>query len=328
MDKLTLNILGCVVAGLILAISQNVALGDGNVARIVLNPHVTVKSDTFTLGHIGQIATNDEALLQRLQHAVLGPSPRPGQSLYMHQTMVAQKLKQAGFDLDSLQISAHGPVKVLRGFHTAGSDEIIQTVRRFIEDNAPWDSSQMQIRPITCQQELQLTSENVTYQVSAPKHTDWLGAETFLVSVLIDGEVQRKINVPAFIEVWSDVVLSARPLGRGQPITAKDIRTERMNLARVPANAVVRPDDVIGKRPNRSIAINTVFRSNLIEQPPLIRKGDIVEVVAENQTLKIGTQAMAREDGGKGMRIALTNLTSKKIIYALVVDSRTVHVQF
>ena len=318
----------CLLAGLIAAASVMTAFAQGKPARIVLERQVTVDSESYTLGQIGLVMANDSELVKALEEAVLGSAPRPGQSLFVHQSMIVQRLKQAGFAVDNLQIEGQGPVRVLRGYHTAAAEKIIEAVRSFIEENAPWDPSQMKIRPISYTQEHRLTSENVTYQVAPPKHTDWLGSETFTVTLLVDGQVHKKTAVPAFIEVWSDVVASSRPLGRGQPITEKDIKVERMDLARVPANVVVRPADVVGKRTSRPMAANTLFRDDLLEQQPLIRKGDIVRVVAENQALKIGTQARAREDGAKGMRIALTNMTSKKIIYGLVVDSRTVQVQF
>jgi flagella basal body P-ring formation protein FlgA len=65
-----------------------------------------------------------------------------------------------------------------------------------------------------------------------------------------------------------------------------------------------------------------------VEVPPLIRRGDVVRIIAESNTFRISTKGEAKEDGGKGERIRLVNLRSKKNIYAEVVDPGTVRVQF
>lgn len=318
----------------ILAVVLMMVAGTGNSSgseestTITLHQLITVYEDIYTVGQACEIVTKDQELSLTLGKIVLGNSPRPGQSLYMHQSNVIQKIKEAGYDTSDWSVSGEGPLKVIRGYHTAGSAEIADTVRQFIEKSAPWESSQMKIRPIDYRQEHRLAPGKVTYEVSAPKHTDWLGAESFPVDILVDGSIVKRTSVPVFIEVWSEVALAAKPLSRGAPIAADDIRMEKMNLSRVPADVVMHADEIMGKRANRSIAINSILRQDQIEQLPLIRKGDIVEVLVETDQMKIATQAVAREDGVKGACITLTNVNSKKNIQAAVIDSRTVQVLF
>jgi flagella basal body P-ring formation protein FlgA len=138
----------------------------------------------------------------------------------------------------------------------------------------------------------------------------------------------KRTSIPVYIEVWQDVVLTAKPIGKNQPITAGDLQVKRMNLARVPSKAVFQPDQVIGKRANRTIAANTVLRSDRVHEPLMIRKGDIVQVLAESKVLRITTQALARENGTFGDNIEVVNLKSKKKIFAQVVDAQTVKVDF
>ena len=85
---------------------------------------------------------------------------------------------------------------------------------------------------------------------------------------------------------------------------------------------------LIGKRMKRKIGINEVVRSNWVEVPPLVKRGDIVAIIAESENLKITTLGKAREKGGKGDRIKVVNLDSDEDIFARVVDSKTVRVTF
>jgi flagella basal body P-ring formation protein FlgA len=70
------------------------------------------------------------------------------------------------------------------------------------------------------------------------------------------------------------------------------------------------------------------LRRDQIELAPVVKRGDIVQVVAETPVLRISVKGMAKQDGAKGDRIKVVNLRSKKVIYAQVVDGQTVSVEF
>jgi flagella basal body P-ring formation protein FlgA len=164
--------------------------------------------------------------------------------------------------------------------------------------------------------------------VTPPKHTDWIGAIPFRVDALVDGRLVRRLSVSTHIEVWSDVYVTAKPLGRNQPIRPSDIKVKRMNLSRTPSNAVLHKDQILGKRTKRAIAINAILTTSQIEMPPVIRKGDVVQLIAEGPLLKVTTRGVAKEKGGIGERIRVVNLNSKRIVHAQIVNHSTVRVNF
>ena len=59
-----------------------------------------------------------------------------------------------------------------------------------------------------------------------------------------------------------------------------------------------------------------------------IRKGDRVILLAENHLFKITTLGETKEEGRKGERIKLINLSSKKEVYGRVINSNTVQIDF
>ncbi len=205
---------------------------------------------------------------------------------------------------------------------------IRDAVRSYILRNAPWDSKQMQIKAIRFNNPVHVPSGRITLRVAAPKHADWIGSTPFAVYIWVKGKRLKRLTVPALIEVWSDVVVSSKPLGKYQPIERDDIRIKRMNLDRVPSNVVVRLDQALGRRTRRNIAADCILRLDQIESPPVVRRGDIVQVVAQTPVLRISVKGMAKQNGIKGERIKVINLRSKKAIYALVVDGQTVSVDF
>jgi flagella basal body P-ring formation protein FlgA len=220
------------------------------------------------------------------------------------------------------------PEKPSQPYTVVAPAAVNAAVKAFIMRHAPWKPDQLKITRLTFEQELTVPSGKIGFRVTPPKHTDWLGPIPFCVHILVDGREALKVHVPATIEVWSDVVLTVKPLGKYQPIEADDIIVKKMNLARVPANVVVRVGQVLGLRARHNIAANSVLRNDQIESPPVVRRGDVVQMIAESDVLKVAAKGMAKENGAVGERIRVMNLQSRKIIYAQVLDEQTVQVEF
>lgn len=304
------------------------AVANADPVQIILGPKAAVDDETIRLGQIAGISGGDAGQAETLREIEIGRAPLPGQSQLIHRSHIEMRLKQNNVDPDQCRITDTGPVKVTRNYAGVTDAQIRAAVEEFIQAHAPWSADQMKIRPIEYSQSITLPPGKVTVEVLAPKHTDWLGAVPFQVKFLVDGEAVKRTSVPAYIEVWQEVVLAAKPLGRNQPITREDLQIQTMNLARVPSNAIIHVDQVLGRRANRAIAANSVLRSDQVELPPIVRKGDVVQVLAESARLKITTQAVAQENGAIGQKIQVMNVGSKKNVHAQVIDAQTVRVEF
>ena len=132
----------------------------------------------------------------------------------------------------------------------------------------------------------------------------------------------------ATIEILGPVVVARRPLGRHKPITEDDIELQTMDLSDLPDGVISDPEAVLGKRTRRAIGSRTPLRADLIELPPLVKRGDLVVIIAETSGLKITTLGQVKKRGRLGERIPVVNMDSKKILYARVIDSNTVKVDF
>jgi flagellar basal body P-ring formation protein FlgA len=301
--------------------------GNANIT-IQMRTTATVGNDVVCLGDVSDIESTDQSKIQELSGIEIADAPLAGQSRWIHANEIKVRLKQAGLDGQQYRLLDSGPVKVLRRYATVAPARINAAVKAFVLHHAPWKPDQLKVYKFTLDQELTVPPGIVAFQVTAPKHTDWLGPIPFNVLVIVDGQAVRKVTAPATIEVWSDVVIAAKPLGKFQPIHADDILIKKMNLARVPANVIASAEQVLGRRANRNIAANSILRSDQVEMAPVIKRGDVVQVIAESEVLKVTAKGLAKENGAKGDRIQVMNLGSKKIIYALVVDGQTVQVEF
>ncbi len=321
MSRIGRGVVFCILLTVVMAVA-------GEPLQITLAPKAAVDEEDILLSHIAQIQGGEAGQAETLGRINLGRAPLPGQSLTLFRAQVETRLKQNGIDPAQCRIIDAGPVKVVRNYAGVSDAEIRAAVEAYIQTHAPWKAEQMKLRPIGYNQSHKLPPGKVSLQVVAPKHTDWLGAVPFQVRLLVDGQAVKRTSVSAYIEVWQEVVLAAKPLGHNQPIRREDLELQSMNMAGVPANAIVSLDQVIGRRANRAIAVNSILRADQVDLPPIVRKGDVVQVLAESAQLKITTQAVAQENGGVGQKIQVMNVASKKNVHARIVDAQTVKVDF
>ena len=87
-------------------------------------------------------------------------------------------------------------------------------------------------------------------------------------------------------------------------------------------------DDILGRRLKRDLAAGTVITYAMIEDPFVIQKGEVVNIVAENRKLLVRTKGKAMEAGKIGDSIRVKNAVSDKEILGKVVDDTTIVVKF
>jgi flagellar basal body P-ring formation protein FlgA len=154
------------------------------------------------------------------------------------------------------------------------------------------------------------------------------GPVSLTVVVHVDGKPLRRVLASGKLEVSTKVVVAALPLARNYPIADADVRLEERSLAQLPEGVMTNPQDVVGKYARQSIAPGTPIHSRVLAAPAVIKRGAVVTIVAQSASLSVATQGQAKEDGTVGEQVRVLNLSSRKEVYAKVIDENTVRVDF
>jgi flagella basal body P-ring formation protein FlgA len=226
----------------------------------------------------------------------------------------------------ALQIPAK--VVVTRNYIEISREKIKMLVSDYIQKNIIKDNADGSIKDIRVADSLQLPNGRITYKVIPPRNRDLLGKIPFSVHFDVNGKFYKRVWATATVEVMAEVVITKKPLGRHKPITEDDIELLKMDLAKLPSGVITDPEAVLGKRTKRAIGAKTVLRADQVELPPLVKRGDVVVIIAESGGLKITTLGQVKKKGKLGESIPVMNYDSKKILYGRVLNSSTVKVEF
>ena len=145
--------------------------------------------------------------------------------------------------------------------------------------------------------------------------------------VLADGETVVETTFVLRASLLRDVWVARQPLTVGVTFDPAMLETRRVDLFRerdvLPA-AIGDSSFIFA----RAVNGGRVLTWRDVARRPLVRKGEFVEVSAEEGSLNITMKALAMESGAQGDKITVRNPESRKDFSATVINENRVQVRF
>lgn len=142
------------------------------------------------------------------------------------------------------------------------------------------------------------------------------------------GKVETSAQLVVSCKLLREVYVPRRQINRGEPLVASDFEVQTRDILDTPAPIVPATELLSDYELNGSLAPGLPLLWRDIEAKPLVRKGQVVEMVASEGFMRISIKAQALENGRMGDFISVRNLTTRKDIQARILDEQTVQVLF
>ena len=146
------------------------------------------------------------------------------------------------------------------------------------------------------------------------------------VGVRCNGVKPWTLYVPVKIAVYREVLVTTRPLVRGEIVTAADLRPERRNLENLRTGYLTDPKQAIGRLVKRSLNAGTALSVSAIAPPRVIKRGEKVTLLIDIPGIQVRATAKALGDGAMGETISVRNTSSRQVVQATVVSPGVVRV--
>jgi flagella basal body P-ring formation protein FlgA len=91
---------------------------------------------------------------------------------------------------------------------------------------------------------------------------------------------------------------------------------------------VTQIEDAVGKYLYGDVRPNTEIKRSMLRSVKTIKRGKVVKMVLENGPMTIMTFGLCEEDGSRGDFIRVKNISSNKTVFARVLDSSSVRVEY
>jgi len=220
------------------------------------------------------------------------------------------------------------PVEMVREGQVFDLEEVGRTLETYFQKIVQDKNKRIEIKEVRGYEKILLPPGAFSCEVLLHEQTHRGGNITATLLFLMNGREIKKVRVSARVNIYADVIATRHFLKRHHEIQEADIQRVNKNVSLLPQDVIIEVKDILGKRTTISVNGEEPLRVGMVEVPPVIKKGDRVILLVENPLFKITTLGEAREDGRRGDRVKLVNLSSKKEVYGKVLDGNTIRIDF
>jgi flagellar basal body P-ring formation protein FlgA len=122
------------------------------------------------------------------------------------------------------------------------------------------------------------------------------------------------------------VLVTKYPLAKHHVISDKDLTTIKLDVYSQRSGYITNTSQIIGKQLTRNLSEGKIINAAYLSQPQMIKKGDVVNIIAKIGSLSVVTSGIAKSDGRIGDQIDVANKRSSRIIRAEIVGTNAVEV--
>lgn len=282
-----------------------------------LKPNNTIESDVITLGDVFYDLPRDAG-------KVLGPSPRPGSEMVLD----AKTLTRVALALNLPWRPATGAESIsLRRAATLIEADTVKSVikKAMIEKGFPGkfeiiisagdaDIILPQSQPASFDlTDLKFDLEKKTFKAAIAAPT----AANALVKNEVSGSIEQIVSVPVLRD----------SLSHGEIISARDIETIDVPGRQVGGKTMLRPEDIIGMTPRRTVLAGTPLSKEDLSAPQLVQRGKNVIMTYRRGPLVLTAQGKALGNAAKGDTVRVINASTNRSIDAIAVAENEVEIK-
>lgn len=226
--------------------------------------------------------------------------------LYSSSNFAQSSLKETGKKLHDLQ-------------------HISETARQFLDaniDKSQFSRTSIQVNPLDSR--LRLAQCPLPLTSTLAPGSRFSGKTT--VHLRCNSNSPWTVYVGAHIKLYGKVIQSSSPLTRGHVLRKSDLIAAEKDLSHIKYGYFVNIENLIGKQLKRRLPQGKIIKANYVKSQTLIKRGELVSIVAENTGYSVKMTGVAMGSGARGDRIQVKNSSSKRIVEGVIKEAGIVSI--
>ncbi|HKQ47451.1 MAG TPA: flagellar basal body P-ring formation chaperone FlgA [Phycisphaerae bacterium] len=325
-------------------------------------PTATATGDAVLLGQVAELRGFDMESERRLAQVGVFDAPTPGGELLVRADDIRSALADAGEDLSAIQligaarckVSKPRPPRVPRPApHLTRSIKKIEprptpakpvarptppekkspsgtmesALRDYIQASFPEPDAKLEIRFSPAKaDDLRSSDPDAKYEIRS-RDEKKLGLRSFEVSVVRQGEIDRRIPIVGEVTLLKEVVVARRAINRGETIEGRALKLEERRFTDLAAVGLTDLSAATGQQSRGFVRPGEMINEQSVEQRPVVARGQPVTIWMRQGSLAIRTTGRAQQSGGLGDRIEVLRDGARRkqdLIEAMVTGPGTV----
>ena len=195
-------------------------------------------------------------------------------------------------------------------------ESITQAVSVYLQDHIGGKGNQIEIELNSIDDRLRLIQCKAPLDIDLRSPTTKRGRVAIAVSC---SEPKRwKFYLGAMVREYGKAIIAKASIPRNTVLSAADVELKDIELTNLHQGYYESIDDIVGMVTKRILASGKIISPRAVNRRQLVNRGDkvIIKAVVEGIEVRMNGEAMA--NGANGERISVKNLSSNRIINAVV----------
>ncbi len=288
----------------------------------------TVQNGVVYLRDIATVKGFPRSWVDRINQARIGDAPEVGEVLILSREEIIAQVERANLLSYIASKGIPDQIEVFREGQVVEAEDIAQILEDHLRTKVLDPRKSLAVRDLQGYEPITLPPGPYTCELTVPDSVSRGGAFAATLSFFQEGRLSGKTRVRARAEIHGFVVAVRNGLRRHQELGEKDVLLVKKDINLIPPDAITEVKEALGKRMTLSLNGQEILRQSMVEAIPLVKKGDRVLIIIDNERFKITTLGEVKEEGRRGEWVKLMNISSKKEVSGRVIDAHTVLVEF
>ena len=296
--------------------------------EINIKGQITVQGHQVYLGDIATFRPAGDRRVPQLRQVEVVTAPAPGNVFQLKRRFLTYKLTSAIGEQEGIHLKVPATLRVHRSAQFVSRSRLEEIFREFVLEDSPWSPDKVRFERIQAPQGIALPEGELSWKVMGRGSRRHSGNIPAVVYFYVDGKEIRKVPVSGRVSITQAIVRAAGRIRSGQIIGHEDVVLAENGHHKIHEDVFSRIDAVIGKKARRNIRSGQPITGRMIEDPPMVKKGNRVLLKAENAYIKVTALGKVLQDGHIGDEVRVLNTTSGKEVLAVVEGPGLVRVSF
>jgi flagella basal body P-ring formation protein FlgA len=119
------------------------------------------------------------------------------------------------------------------------------------------------------------------------------------------------VFVPVTVRVFAEVLVTARPVGRSQMLTAADLGRQNLDLTRWPIGLLSDPGEVVGRTTVAALPAGAPLRADMLRAPFAVTQGQRVKIVFLGTGFSASSEGRSLSNAALGEPVQVRSASGK-----------------
>ena len=206
-----------------------------------------------------------------------------------------------------------------------------QEIRQVLDDYLAAESErlprvELRFSSLTLPDAFKVPQGHIEHQV-IPAKPGVIGSRRVTLLTRVDDQLVNNQSIRVELEALAEVMVATTNLRRGDTLDENNLMLQQLDISKL-KQPIFSAEDVYGKQLKQSLRLGQPLALKQVDFPPMIKRGERVEIRVQRGALMLTAAGEARQDGFEGDSIRVKNIESHREILCQVLAPGLVHVEF